>query len=110
MSKFEVGDLAVTQNSVWLANNGLVVQVVAVNASTKSGGISPYAIRRVDEQAFEATLDLATGIPRFLTAGVIGCTEHQLRQGTLEEVRAAFKKIAERNAAAEKVAEPASQS
>lgn len=110
MSMFQVGDLAITQNSVWLANNGLLVQVVAVNAQTQSGQTSPYAIRRVDEQAFEATLDLATKVPRFLAAGVIGCTEHQLRQGTLEEVRAAFTKIVADKEAAEKVAEPASQS
>ncbi|MBN8474511.1 hypothetical protein [Sulfuritalea sp.] len=110
MSMFEVGDLAVTQNSVWLANNGLVVQVVAVNARTQTGQTSPYAIRRIDEHAFEATLQVTTGIPHFLTAGVIGCAVHQLRQGTLEEVRAAFTKIVADKAAAEKVAEPASQS
>ncbi len=109
MSMFEVGDLAITQNSVWLANNGLLVQVVAVNAQTQSGQTSPYAIRRVDDQAFEATLQVTTGIPRFLTAGVIGCAEHQLRQGALEEVRAAFTKIVEEKAAAGKVAEPVSQ-
>ncbi|MDZ4343994.1 MAG: hypothetical protein U1E51_16365 [Candidatus Binatia bacterium] len=104
MSKFEVGDLAVTQSSVWLANNDLVVQVVAVNAKTQSGGISPYAIRRIDEQSFEATLQVTTGIPRFLADEVVGCAEHQLRPGDYDEIRAALVKIAELNQLAGAVA------
>ena len=63
MSMFQVGDLAITHNSVWLANNGLLVQVVAVNAQTQSGQTSPYAIRPVDEPAFAATLVTTSATP-----------------------------------------------
>ena len=67
MPMFQVGDLAITQNSVWQENDGQLVQVVAINPNSHSGATTAYAIRRFDGLPFEAVKDLGTGIPRFLT-------------------------------------------
>ena len=97
MSMFQVGDLAITQNIVWQGNDGLLVQVVAINPHSQSGATTAYAIRRFDGLPFEAVKDLGTGIPRFLTDEVVGCAEHQLRPGDYAEIRAALVRIAELN-------------
>lgn len=107
MSKYEVDDLAITQNSVWQSNNGVLVQVMAVYPHTLSGTKIDYAIRRLDGQAFEAVRDVGTGIPRFLVDEVVGCAEYQLRPGDYDEIRAAFVKIAEQRKATQRAAEPA---
>lgn len=107
MSMFQVGDLAITQNIVWQGNDGLLVQVVAINPNSLSGATTAYAIRRFDGQLFEAVKDLGTGIPRFLTDEVVGCAEHQLRPGDYDEIRAALVKIADQKRSALRAAEPA---
>ena len=107
MSVFQVGDLAITQNSVWRGNDGLLVQVVAINPNSQSGATTAYAIRRVDGLPFEAVKDLGTGIPRFLADEVVGCAANQLRPGDYDEIRAAFVKIAEQKRATQRAAEPA---
>jgi len=94
---FQVGDLAITQNSVWQENDGQLVQVVAINPNSHSGATTAYAIRRFDGLPSEAVKDLGTGIPRFLTDEVVGCAEHQLRPGDYAEIRAALVRIAELN-------------
>ena len=107
MSVFQVGDLAITQNSVWRRNDALLVQVVAINPNSQSGATTAYAIRRIDGLPFEAVKDLGTGIPRFLTDEVVGCAANQLRPGDYDEIRAAFVKIAEQKRATQRAAEPA---
>ena len=97
MSMFQVGDLAITQNSVWRGNDALLVQVVAIKPNSQSGATTAYAIRRIDGLPFEAVKDLGTGIPRFLADEVVGCAEHQLRPGDYAEIRAALVRIAELN-------------
>ncbi len=101
MSQFEVGDFAFTQNSVWSSNDGLLVQVVAVNAKTQAETMVPYAIRRVDQNVFEASLQATTGIPKFFAERVVGCAEHQLRSGSKDEILAAFVTIAKQKQVSE---------
>lgn len=109
MSKFQVGEFAITQNTVWQGNSDVLVQVVAVNARTQAGTTATYAICRIDGQAFEASLDVNTGIPRFLAEDVIGCAEHQLRSGSYDEIMTALVSIAEKKRAAQTIPEPALQ-
>jgi hypothetical protein len=97
MPMFQVGELAITQNSVWQENDGQLVHVVEINPNSHSGDTSAYAIRRFDGLPFEAVKDLGTGIPRFLADEVVGCAEHQLPPGDYAEIRAALVRIAELN-------------
>lgn len=65
MSKLQVGDICVTQNSrVPLLNNGLLVEIVAIDP-TPTGGIRPYMIRRIDGHRLPLTFNSLSGVQSF---------------------------------------------
>ncbi|MBP6606480.1 MAG: hypothetical protein KA240_12410 [Nitrospira sp.] len=94
MSKFEVGDLCVTQNTTAsLLNNGLLVVILAIDP-TRFGGTTPYLIRRIDGEQIPASLDMVSGVPNFFSGEIAWAAEHKLRPADRNEVLAILEKLA----------------
>lgn len=81
MSKLEVGDICVTQNSrAALLNNGLLVEIFAINPAGNGGSAAPYLIRRVDGHRIPLTICSFSGVLRFFPDGTTWASAHQLRR------------------------------
>ncbi len=73
--KLEVGDICVTQHtSVSLLNNGLLVEIIAINPISAS----PYLIHRIDGHRIPVTVNC--GITSFFAWDDAWTTAHRLRR------------------------------
>ena len=80
MSKLEVGDICITQNTrVPLLNNGLLVEIVAIDP-TLNGGLDPYIIRRIDGHRIPSTIDSSGVLQSFFANAQTGTSAHKLRR------------------------------
>jgi len=80
MSKFQVGDLCITQNAeVSLLNNGLLVVIVEIDP-TRNGGATPYLIRRIDGQKYPCTYEFESGVTQFYFYTQTWSSQHKLRR------------------------------
>ena len=85
MSKLEVGDICITQNSRWpLLNNGLLVEIIAIDP-TLNGGRDPYMIRRIDGHRIPVKICQVSGGPIFFADDLACTSAHKLRRVDPEE-------------------------